>query len=487
MQPSVSIVVPTFDRLEYLRPALESVFAQTFDDWNLIIADDGSGEELRGYLRDLGNRPRVKVVWLPRQGVPAAVRNAALREATGTHVAFLDSDDVWAPRKLERQIALLTARPECGWSYTAFRRVDHRGAPLAGEHARRWHPHQGDIFEQLVSHTAELRTPSVMVARQLLSDVGGFDESMRSGEDYDLWMRLALRSPVAVVEEPLVDVRHHDRNYSRDWAIAFDGRDRSLAKLQSLVDPQRAALLRRERARNGAKLVAEHARRGDRVEALRAFVGSAAFSWSYPEWWWRSLRAAAGSALRDGRRDPAPSRERWNAEYAAGQWAYVGQLPELARLSVVAGYLRHFAPGGDILDLGCGEGFLACRLHPADYGRYVGVDFSAAAIDAASALGLARATFVTADVDAYRPTETFAAVVFTEVLCYLPDPVGTVERYARHLGPQGVVVVSMNTNYRGGVAIIRRLQQQYATLEEVRVAHPDGHRSWVCAVLAVRR
>jgi len=241
MQPSVSIVVPTFDRLEYLRPALDSVFAQTFDDWNLIIADDGSGEELRGYLRDLGNRPRVKVVWLPRQGVPAAVRNAALREATGTHVAFLDSDDVWAPRKLERQIALLTARPECGWSYTAFRRVDHRGAPLAGEHARRWHPHQGDIFEQLVSHTAELRTPSVMVARQLLSDVGGFDESMRSGEDYDLWMRLALRSPVAVVEEPLVDVRHHDRNYSRDWAIAFDGRDRSLAKLQSLVDPQRAA------------------------------------------------------------------------------------------------------------------------------------------------------------------------------------------------------------------------------------------------------
>ena len=167
----------------------------------------------------------MKVVWLPHRGIPAAVRNAAIREATGTHVAFLDSDDLWAPRKLERQIALLTARPECSWSYTAFRQVDCQGAPLAEEHTRRFTPHQGEIFEQLVAHTAELRTPSVMVARQLLRDVGGFDEAMRSGEDYDLWMRLALWSPVALVDEPLVDVRRHDHNHSRNWAIAFDGRD----------------------------------------------------------------------------------------------------------------------------------------------------------------------------------------------------------------------------------------------------------------------
>jgi hypothetical protein len=138
-----------------------------------------------------------------------------------------------------------------------------------------------------------------MVTRQLLVDVGGFDEGMRSGEDYDLWMRLALRSPVTLVDEPLVDVRRHDQNHSRNWAIAFDGRDRSLAKLQSAVDPNRRALLARERARNGAKLVAEHARRGEHVEALRAFVGSAAYAWSYPEWWWRTLRAAAAGVLRN--------------------------------------------------------------------------------------------------------------------------------------------------------------------------------------------
>ena len=127
-----------------------------------------------------------------------------------------------------------------------------------------------------------------------------------------------------------------------------------------------------------------------------------------------------------GLRVPAPSVERWNTEYASGRWAYVGQLPELSRLSVVVGYLRHFAPGGSVLDLGCGEGFLLRRLQPSDYARYVGVDFSGAAIDKATALRLPEATFVTADVDAYRPTETFDAIVFTEVLYYLPDPVRTV-------------------------------------------------------------
>jgi len=295
---AVSVVVPTFDRLEYVGPTLESVFAQTWKDWELIIADDGSGDELRAYLRTLQSQPRVKVVWLAHRGIPAAVRNAAIREATGRYVAFLDSDDLWAPRKLELQIAQLAARPECRWSYTGFRQVDRAGAPLVAK-GPAWHPHEGDIFEQLVTHSAELRTPSVMVDRQLLSEVGGFDETMSSGEDYDLWTRLALRSPVAVIDQPLVDVRRHDRNYSANWAIAFEGRDRSLAKLQAVVDPRRRALLRKERSRNGAKLVAEHAVRGERLEALRAFVGSAAYSWPYPEWWWRVVRAAAGSYLRN--------------------------------------------------------------------------------------------------------------------------------------------------------------------------------------------
>ena len=95
---TVSVVLPTFNRLKFLRPAVESVYAQTFTDWELIFADDGSDLETRQYLQSLENRPRVTVVWLPHTGRPAIVRNAAVSRAVGEYVAFLDSDDLWASR-----------------------------------------------------------------------------------------------------------------------------------------------------------------------------------------------------------------------------------------------------------------------------------------------------------------------------------------------------------------------------------------------------
>ena len=184
--------------------------------------------------------------------------------------------------------------------------------------------------------------------------------------------------------------------------------------------------------------------------------------------------------------DPAPSAQTWDAQYASDHWAYVGQLPEVARFGVLVGYLRHFVPGGSILDLGCGEGFLAQKLHSSDYARYVGVDFAPAAIEKATGLRLPNAAFTTADIDTYTPpsNERFDAIVFTESLCYLPDPLRTVGRYAPHLNDRGIVLVSMNVNFRGGSDIVRRLTEQYATLDEVRLAHADRNRSWVCAVLS---
>src|SRR5580693_7584371 len=90
----VSVVLPTFNRLRFLRPAIESVYAQTFTDWDLIVADDGSDLETRRYLQTLTNDPRVTVLWLPHTGRPSMVRNAALLRAAGEYVAFLDSDDL---------------------------------------------------------------------------------------------------------------------------------------------------------------------------------------------------------------------------------------------------------------------------------------------------------------------------------------------------------------------------------------------------------
>jgi glycosyltransferase involved in cell wall biosynthesis len=286
----VSVIVPTFDRPQFLPAAIGSVFNQTFTDWELLIADDGSGAHTRAYLSTLSHLPRVTVMWMPHTGSPAAVRNAALHRANGEYVAFLDSDDIWDVRKLELQLALLRSRQQCRWSYTAFTNVDEHGDTLPEESRRRWIPCEGDVFDRMLHGEVSIRTPSVLVARQLLLDSGAFDESMRSAEDYDLWLRLALRSEVALIDKSLVRIRHHAENHSADWSSAYLGQDHTFRKLQSHVDSQRRSVLRRERVRNALRLASEHARLGNPANALRALLDSIAFSWRYAEWWKRGSK-----------------------------------------------------------------------------------------------------------------------------------------------------------------------------------------------------
>ena len=289
-QPLVSIIVPTFGRLKYLRPTVASVLRQTLEDWELIIADDGSDEETRGYLRSLGADRRIRLVWLTHTGIPALVRNAALREARGEYVAFLDSDDLWSPEKLSRQVEILRARPECRWCYTAISHIDGSGEPLAEPVFGPWQPCEGAVFERLVSGPVVIRTPSVLAARELVARAGGFDETIRSGEDYDLWLRLALASEVALLDEPLVQVRRHEANHTGDWEIAFAGRDRTLRKLQDVVDSNRRVLLRAERTANALTLAARHASLGNRARMLRVLYRALPYSWSSRRWWFALVK-----------------------------------------------------------------------------------------------------------------------------------------------------------------------------------------------------
>ena len=240
-QPIVSIVMPTFNRMEFLPATVESVLRQTMREWELIVADDGSDQTTLDYLEGLTRDERVRLLRLKRSGNPGAVRNAGIVAARAALLAFLDSDDLWAPNKLERQLAALRANRECRWSYTAFLMVDADGTPLPSERTRPWTPHGGEIFVQTVRATASVRLPSVLASTDFVREAGGFDEAIDRSEDYDLWLRLALQSPVCVVDEPLLRVRRHPSNENREPGSAHLARDYSLRKLAGqLSGAQRA-------------------------------------------------------------------------------------------------------------------------------------------------------------------------------------------------------------------------------------------------------
>lgn len=205
----VSIILPTFNRVALLREAVDSVLAQTFTDWKLIVADDGSTDDTRAYLEGLSDL-RVRCLLLPHSGSEAVPRNAALRAARGEWVAFLDSDDLWLPSKLERQLRAMTEHSDCGWSYTGFALIDARGAPLPERPSSAYRPVSGWILESLLRFEAGPCLPAMLVRRSLLEELGGFDEAFPLRADYDLTLRLAARSAAHALPETLTLVREHE-------------------------------------------------------------------------------------------------------------------------------------------------------------------------------------------------------------------------------------------------------------------------------------
>ncbi len=173
----------------------------------------------------------------------------------------------------------------------------------------------------------------------------------------------------------------------------------------------------------------------------------------------------------------------WEAQYASGRWDFLGALPELARFSVLSGYICHLKCGAAVLDVGCGQGFLLRRLPDSCFSSYLGVDLSASAIAAAQQQPQPRSTFLVADCEHYLPAQQFDVIVFNEVLCCLHDPLHTVERYARSLTRGGLLLVSLCTAARGSATLLWRLKRVYATVDEVRVVHAGRKVSWVCTAL----
>ena len=195
--PKVSVIIPTYNRGWILKEAIDSVLAQDFTDFELVVVDDGSTDDTKKILDDY--KRDLIVIRQSNKGVSAA-RNRGIGAASGGLIAFLDSDDLWLPRKLATQVAFFDANPAAVINQTEeiWIRNGVRVNPKI-----RHHKFAGMIFERSLALC--LVSPSaVMMRRSLFDEVGLFDEDLPACEDYDLWLRISWRYPVYLIETPLI-------------------------------------------------------------------------------------------------------------------------------------------------------------------------------------------------------------------------------------------------------------------------------------------
>ena len=214
--PTVSVIIPTYNRADAVRRAVQSVLDQAFADHEIIVVDDGSTDGTGAAMAAFG--ARVTYVRQENRG-PAAARNLGIRRSQGRFIAFLDDDDEFLAGKLEAQVAFMDASAEFGMTYTGVESVDESGMVVPDYYPTRL---SGWIYRDIV-FGCSVATPTVMVRREVLADVGPFDEELRIGEDMDMWRRISRRYPIGLIRTPLSRVYIHTGTFDPGPMLAGYG------------------------------------------------------------------------------------------------------------------------------------------------------------------------------------------------------------------------------------------------------------------------
>jgi glycosyltransferase involved in cell wall biosynthesis len=267
--PAVSVITPAYNVAPYIAQTIESVLSQTFSDLELIVVDDGSSDGTLDIASEYARRDaRVQLLRQPNRGISAA-RNRALSVASGSHVAILDGDDLWLPGYLECQTAILAEHPEID---VVTGNAWFLGGPLDGQPARPW-PDRRDppaLGAMLADETAVFIMS--VIRRRVCEIVGGFDESMRTNEDYDFWIRAALAGcRFWRNDEPLGYYRRRGDSLSAGELQMLRGIIRVLQKARPIVSGRaELAVLETQLARFETERLAAEARASIEAGDFRA-------------------------------------------------------------------------------------------------------------------------------------------------------------------------------------------------------------------------
>ena len=291
VEPTISVVIATYNRADYLSQTIESVLAQTFKDFELIVVDDGSTDDTRAILESYGDR--LRVFYQPNRG-PSAARNLGVRQARGAWIAIQDSDDLSKDNHLEVLFGHVARHPDCGM-------VFGNGAYLIGpEHGRSTIIPAGksrrlaragvsldDLFDKSI-----VRLQGSLISRRVYDEVGQHDESFRICMDLDLAFRIFMMFPVCYVNEIVFLYRKHEGNIGRNEELRLIENIRVIEKLVSdypaageLLGPQKIASRIAYRYYRLAKRRWQRGQCKDAVQAIDKAVSTYPRSMKY--WFYR--------------------------------------------------------------------------------------------------------------------------------------------------------------------------------------------------------
>jgi glycosyltransferase involved in cell wall biosynthesis len=195
-QPLVSVIIPTYNRVDLLLQAIDSVQQQTYGNLEIIVVDDGSQDE----TSLLDNRRDLTFIRIPHSGRPGYVRNQGVKACSGELIAFLDSDDLWKRQKIEKQIQYLKDHPEISVCHT--REVWLRNGREVSQSGQK-HLRQGNIFQDCLKKCI-IGPSTVILTTQLFEESGMFHPGLEIAEDYELWLRISSKHRIGYLDEALV-------------------------------------------------------------------------------------------------------------------------------------------------------------------------------------------------------------------------------------------------------------------------------------------
>ena len=208
--PKVSVIIPCYNAMRFLPKAVDSVLQQTYQDFEIVMINDGSTDRIEAWADTLEDK-RIRFISQTNQGL-AAARNQGIEQARGDYIAFLDADDLWHPSKLEKQVSVLEEDPDAGLVYTWVLLVDEQDRPLK----KIWEiSYEGDVWKILTEGNIIACGSVPMMRSTCVKSVGRFDKLVFLAEDWDFWLRTAAQYPFRVVREVLVYYRNNLDSLSR--------------------------------------------------------------------------------------------------------------------------------------------------------------------------------------------------------------------------------------------------------------------------------